>query len=168
MVSSELETRFTYDHVFGTVLNRFLTQAIAGIPLTVYGKGGQTRGYLNLIDTIKCVELAALNPAEQGDFRVMNQFTEQFTVNQLVKMVRAAANHLNIQVKVDHIENPRNEAEEHYYEAEHSKLPDLGLEPTLLSIDRLVKMLEFVQKYKANIDINQIQPKVKWDANHRT
>ena len=79
---------FNYDDIFGTVLNRFLVQAVAGVPLTVYGKGGQTRGYLNITDTLACVELALLNPAASGEYRVFNQFVETFSVNELARLVR--------------------------------------------------------------------------------
>ena len=85
-----LINRFDYDEVFGTVLNRFCAQAAVGHPLTVYGKGGQTRGFLDIRDTVRCVEIACLNPARQGEFRVFNQFTEQFTVLELAEMVQTA------------------------------------------------------------------------------
>ena len=83
-----LVTRFDYDATFGTVLNRFCVQAVIGHPLTVYGEGGQTRGFLNIRDTIQCVELAAANPADRGEFRVFNQFTEQFSVAELAELVK--------------------------------------------------------------------------------
>ena len=83
-------TRFDYDEYFGTVLNRFCVQAVIGHPLTVYGEGGQTRGFLNIRDTLQCVELAVANPAELGEFRVFNQFTEQFSVAELAELVARA------------------------------------------------------------------------------
>ena len=127
-----LVTRFDYDEIFGTVLNRFCVQAVIGHPLTVYGSGGQTRGFLNIRDTLRCVELAVENPADRGEFRVFNQFTEQFSVAELAELVKAAGEHLGYSVEVQHVENPRVELEEHYYNATHTKLLDLGLEPTLL------------------------------------
>src|ERR671914_2003515 len=87
-VDERLVTRFDYDEVFGTVLNRFCVQAVIGHPLTVYGKGGQTRGFLNIRDTLQCVELAVENPAERGEYRVFNQFTELFNVEQLAELVQ--------------------------------------------------------------------------------
>ncbi len=130
-----LITRFDYDEIFGTVLNRFCLQAVIGHPLTVYGAGHQTRGFLNIRDTIACVELAVANPAERGDFRVFNQFTEQFSVLELAGLVKHAGEHLGYSVEIQHYENPRVEKEEHYYNAIHTKLLDLGLEPTLLGED---------------------------------
>jgi len=157
----ELRTSFHYDAVFGTVINRFCVQAVAGVPLTVYGKGGQTRGYLNIKDTLRCVELAAKNPAEPGEFRVFNQFTEQFSVLQLAEMVKAAA-HLFIQVSIAHVENPRVEAEDHYYNAKNTSLLSLGLKPHLLTKGVLAKMIEKIQRDKRLIDTEIIHPKVRW------
>src|SRR4029453_18216145 len=112
---AELQTSFHYDHVFGTVLNRFLVQACLGMPLTVYGKGGQTRGFLNIRDTLQCVELAIRNPAGRGEFRVFNQFTEQFSVMQLAEKVVAAGKRAGLKVTLQHLLNPRVELEQHYY-----------------------------------------------------
>ena len=124
-----LLTRFDYDEYFGTVLNRFCVQAVIGHPLTVYGEGGQTRGFLNIRDTLQCVELAVANPADLGEYRVFNQFTEQFSVSELAALVRESAGHAGIDVEIKRFPNPRVEAESHYYNATHTKLMDLGLEP---------------------------------------
>src|SRR5712692_10513894 len=91
-----LINRFDYDDVFGTVLNRFCVQAVIGQPLTVYGKGGQTRGFLDIRDTVRCVELACHNPAAKGECRVYNQFTEQFSILDLAHMVESAAKKLGV------------------------------------------------------------------------
>ena len=128
-----LINRFDYDEVFGTALNRFCIEAAVGHPITVYGKGGQTRGFLDIRDTIRCIEIACMNPAEPGEFRVFNQFTEQFSVLELAQMVKAAALKLGLKAEIDHLPDPRVEAEAHYYNAKHSKLIDLGLQPHLLS-----------------------------------
>ena len=117
-----LINRFDYDEVFGTVLNRFCTQAAIGHPLTVYGKGGQTRGFLDIRDTVRCIEIACLNPAARHECRVYNQFTEQFSVLEIAKMVQDAAGKLGMEVEVNHLPDPRVEAEEHYFNAKHSKL----------------------------------------------
>ena len=93
-----LVNRFDYDEVFGTVLNRFCVEAAVGEPLTVYGKGGQTRGYIDIRDTVRCIELACLTPAAPGEFRVFNQFTEQFSVLELAGLVQAAGAHLGLDV----------------------------------------------------------------------
>ena len=162
VLDETLATSFHYDHVFGTVLNRFLVQASLGLPLTVYGKGGQTRGFLNIRDTLQCVELAARNPADRGEFRVFNQFTEQFSVRQLAEMVVAAGGRRGLDVKVDQIENPRVEREEHYYNAKHSKLVDLGLEPNLLTETVLDDMLETILRHNAAVDTSTLLPSIRW------
>ncbi len=153
---------FNYDEIFGTVLNRFVVQAVAGHPLSVYGKGGQTRGYLNIKDTLNCVRLSVENPAENGELRIFNQFTETFSVNDLAEKVWEAGNQLELDVKIEHIENPRIEAEEHYYNPKHTGLLDLGLKPHYLSERVLIKMMEFVIKHKSRIRIDQISRNVKW------
>ncbi len=157
-----LINRFDYDEVFGTVLNRFCAQAAIGHPLTVYGKGGQTRGYLDIRDTVRCIEIACLNPAAPGEFRVFNQFTEQFTVLELAQTVQAAARKLGLSVKIDHLPDPRVEAEEHYYNARHSKLIDLGLQPHLLSESLLDSMINVAVKYRDRINPALFLPQVNW------
>jgi UDP-sulfoquinovose synthase len=144
------------------VLNRFVVQAVAEYPLTVYGKGGQTRGYLNIKDTLNCVRLSVENPADRGELRIFNQFTETFSVKELAKKVRAAGAQLGLDVKIKHIENPRIEAEAHYYNPKHTGLLDLGLEPHYLSERVLIKMMEFVIKLKSQIRVDQIYRNVKW------
>lgn len=158
----DLRTSFHYDDIFGTVLNRFCVQAIAGIPLTVYGEGGQTRGFLNLRDTIQCVDLAVANPAEEGEFRVFNQFTETFSVLDLAKMVHEVGGRRGLDVKIDHLPNPRVEKEQHYYNAKNTKLKDLGLQPNLLSNDLIDDMMERIGGAMDQIDETVIMPRVKW------
>lgn len=165
---SDLDTRlmtlFNYDDIFGTVVNRFVTQAVAGVPLTVYGKGGQTRGYLNLMDTIQCVELAAVNPPGAGKLRVLNQFTESFSVNQLAEIVSRVGRKLGMDVKIESVVNPRAEAEEHYYNPVHSGLLELGLKPHLLTDEVMEDMLQTVMLHKDQIDIGKIHPRVRWKS----
>jgi UDP-sulfoquinovose synthase len=157
-----LINRFDYDEVFGTVLNRFCVQAAVEHPLTVYGKGGQTRGFLDIRDTIRCIELACLNPPGPGKFRVFNQFTEQFSVLELAKIVQAAARKLGLDVEVEHIRDPRVEAEEHYYNAKHSELRHLGLEPHFLSEALLDSLINVAVKYRERIDTALFMPRVNW------
>lgn len=161
-LDERLLPNFHYDDIFGTVVNRFLVQAVAGVPLTVYGKGGQTRGYLNLKDTLQCVELASMNPVEKGELRILNQLTEQFSVNQLAEKVQQVGNRLNLNVQIKSIENPRKEAEDHYYNTKHSGLIDLGLKPHYMTDDVVADMLEKVIRYKDRIDQRKILPRVKW------
>ena len=158
-----LITRFDYDEIFGTVLNRFCVQAVIGHPLTVYGTGGQTRGFLNIRDTLQCVELAATNPAEAGEFRVFNQFTEQFSVLELAELVKQAGEHLGYSVQIDHVDNPRVEKEEHYYNAIHTKLLDLGLEPTLLGEELVESIVHAIERYKGNVIESSIDPRTRWN-----
>jgi UDP-sulfoquinovose synthase len=153
---------FNYDDVFGTVLNRFLVQAVAGIPLTVYGKGGQTRGYLDIRDTLACVELALRHPAGAGEYRVFNQFVETFSVNDLAAKVQEAGKRLGLKVRIQNIANPRREAEEHYYNPAHTGLLSLGLQPHYLTEEVMVGMLQVVARYKDNIDKALAYPEVKW------
>jgi UDP-sulfoquinovose synthase len=157
-----LINRFDYDEVFGTVLNRFCVQAAIGHPLTVYGRGGQTRGFLDIRDTIRCVELACLHPAAPGECRVFNQFTEQFSVLELATLVKSAAKKLGLTVEIDHLPDPRVESEEHYYNAKHSKLLDLGLEPHLLSDSLLDSLMNIAFEYRDRIDAATLLPKVNW------
>jgi UDP-sulfoquinovose synthase len=153
---------FHYDDIFGTVVNRFLVQAVADVPLTVYGGGGQTRGYLNLRDTLQCVRLAADQPAQSGELRVFNQLTETFTVNELAERVQKAGQQMGIDVAIKSIANPRKEKEEHYYNPVHSGLTELGLEPHYLSETVLGGMLERIVENRHRIDINRIMPRVSW------
>ena len=157
-----LINRFDYDDVFGTVLNRFCIQAAIGQPLTVYGKGGQTRGFLDIRDTVRCIEIACENPAGRGECRVYNQFTEQFCVRDLAKMAVAAGKKMGLNVEVDHLQDPRVEAEEHYYNAKHSKLIDLGLKPHLLSDSLLDSLLNIAIKYRDRADASLMLPQVNW------
>lgn len=157
-----LNTSFHYDEIFGTVLNRFCVQAAVGMPLTIYGKGGQIRGFLNIVDTLQCVELAAENPPQAGEFRVLNQFTETFTIKQLAEIVKSAGEKLEIQVVLNHIDNPRKEMEEHYYNPVHTKLLELGLRPHFLSEVLVNSMLKEVMKYRDSANRRVIIPKVKW------
>jgi UDP-sulfoquinovose synthase len=161
-LDERLLPHFHYDDIFGTVLNRFLVQAVAGIPLTVYGKGGQTRGYLNLRDTLQCVELAVRHPAAAGELRILNQFTEQFTVNQLAGMVQRAGVKMGLGVAIEAIPNPRKEMEDHYYRARHSGLLELGLKPHLLTDEVLAAMLERILRHRDRIDRSKVLPRVRW------
>jgi UDP-sulfoquinovose synthase len=163
-LDARLATSFHYDEVFGTALNRFCVQAVAGIPLTVYGRGGQTRGFLNLRDTLRCVELSILNPPQAGEYRVFNQFTETFNVLELAQMVKAQSEKLGLNVEIDHLKNPRVEAEQHYYNPAHRKLIELGLQARLLSEELLQSMLKRVREHSARIKQDIILPRVTWEG----
>jgi NAD dependent epimerase/dehydratase family. len=157
-----LINRLDYDGVFGTALNRFCIQAAIGHPLTVYGTGRQTRGFLDIRDTVRCMEIAIANPAEAGKFRVFNQFTETFSVLGLAEMVKKASKAMDLEVRINHLDNPRVELEEHYFNAKNTNLLELGLKPHYLSDSLLDSLLNFAIKYKKRVDKNHILPKVSW------
>ena len=161
-LDDRLITRFDYDELFGTALNRFAVQAVIRHPLTVYGEGGQTRGFLNIVDTLQCVELTAANPPAAGEYRVFNQFTETFNVAELAEKVRHAAGEVGIDVQVDHVENPRVELEQHYYNPTHTKLLSLGLQPTLLSETLIESMLEVIRRHRDRVIEDVIGPVTQW------
>jgi UDP-sulfoquinovose synthase len=161
-LDDRLATRFDYDDVFGTALNRFCVQAVIGHPLTVYGRGGQTRGYLNIVDTLQCVELAVSNPADPGEFRVFNQFTEQFSVMELAELVQRAGKEYGLDVRIESIDNPRVEAEEHYYNAKHTKLLDLGLQPHYLSETLVESMFGAIERHRDRAILDHILPRDRW------
>ena len=155
-IDDVLINRLDYDEVFGTALNRFCIQAAIGHPLTVYGAGGQTRGFLDIRDTVRCMEIAVANPAAEGEFRVFNQFTEQFSVMDLALMVKKAGEDAGMKVEVDHVKNPRVEKEAHYYNAKNTQLKDLGLVPHCLSESLLTSLLQFAIRYRDRVDKAQI------------
>src|SRR5712691_956784 len=161
-LDERLVNRFDYDEVWGTALNRFCVQAAIGHPLTVYGKGGQTRGFLDIRDTIRCIALAVDNPPKSGEFQVFNQFTEQFNVKQLAELIAKAAKPLGLTCRIEHVPDARVEAEEHYYNAKHTKLIDLGLKPHFLSDSLLDSLLNIAVRYKERVDAKVIWPTVKW------
>jgi UDP-sulfoquinovose synthase len=164
LADDRLMPNFHYDDIFGTVLNRFLVQAVAGVPLTVYGKGGQTRGYLNLRDTLQCVNLAMDNPVDKGELRILNQFTERFSVSELADKVARVGNDNGLSVEIKNIANPRKEREEHYYNPAHSGLTDLGLKPHPLTDDVVADMLDTVKRHANRIDTDKVLPRVRWSA----
>lgn len=153
---------FAYDELFGTVVNRFITQAVIDYPLTIYGKGGQTRGYLDIRDTLQCVRLSLENPADKGELRIFNQFVETFSVNELAERVQQAGKLVGLDVKIKNLANPRKEKEEHYYNPKHTGLLDIGLQPHPMNEDMLVELLEKVKKHKDGIDRHKIFRNTKW------
>jgi len=161
-IDDRLQTIFNYDEVFGTILNRFVVQAVIGYPLTVYGKGGQTRGYLNIKDTLQCVYKAAETPAEKGELRIFNQIMETFSANELARWVQKVGRKLGYDVRVDHLENPRKEAEDHYYNPTYQGLIDIGVEPHYLTDEVLAGMFAVVAQNRANIREDVIFKGIKW------
>jgi UDP-sulfoquinovose synthase len=158
----QLAPNFHYDDIFGTVVNRFLVQAVAGLPLSVYGKGGQVRGYLNLRDTLQCITLAAANPPGKGELRILNQFTETFSVNELAERIQRVAAGMDLPVEIQHVDNPRREQEEHYYKPAHRGLLELGLQPHFMTDDAIANMLDRVRAHRDRIIVDRILPRVRW------
>lgn len=161
-IDDRLKTIFNYDEVFGTVVNRFVVQAIAGYPLTVYGQGGQTRGYLNIKDTLQCVDKSTETPAKVGELRIFNQIMETFSVSELAELTQRVGNKLGHNVEVKSIENPRKEAEEHYYNPTYQGLTNIGVEPHYLTEEVMEQMLHVADRYKDNIRNDVIFRGVKW------
>jgi UDP-sulfoquinovose synthase len=161
-LDTNLMPHYNYDEIFGTVLNRFIVQVVADFPMTVYGKGGQTRGYLNIKDTMQCVYLAASKPAKQGELRVFNQVTETFSVNQLAEKVKTVGNNLGYRVEIQSVENPRVEKEEHYYNPKYTGLLELGLKPHYLTEEVLSGMFKMVEQYKHHINTDSIFRGIRW------
>ncbi len=157
-----LRTLFNYDEIFGTIINRFVVQAVAGYPLTVYGRGGQTRGYININDTLQCVYLSAETPAQGGELRIFNQIMETFSAVEIAEHVQRVGQSLGYSVEIDHIENPRKEAEDHYYNPAYQGLRALGVKPHLLSDNFLREMFALVGDYRNNIRKEIIFRGVKW------
>jgi UDP-sulfoquinovose synthase len=162
LLDDRLKTIFNYDEIFGTIVNRFITQAVVGYPLTVYGKGGQTRGYLNIKDTLQCVHMSEKTPAKPGELRIFNQIMETFSANELAEMTQRVGRKLGYNVQIDHLENPRKEAEEHYYNPTYQGLLDLGVRPNYLTDEVMEGMFRIVERYKDNIRKDVIFKGIKW------
>ncbi|TIH15944.1 NAD-dependent epimerase/dehydratase family protein [Marinifilum sp. JC120] len=161
-IDERLSTIFNYDEIFGTVINRFVVQAVTGYPLTVYGKGGQTRGYLNIKDTLQCVEKVALSPAKAGELRIYNQVMELFSVNEIAAQVQRVGTALGYDVEIQQLENPRKEAEDHYYNPTYQGLLEIGVTPHYLTDEVITSMFNLVAKHKKNIRNDVIFKGVKW------
>jgi len=161
-IDNRLMTLFNYDEIFGTIVNRFVTQAVVGYPLTVYGKGGQTRGYLNINDTLQCVHMSEKNPAQKGELRIFNQIMETFSVNELAEMTRRVGKSLGYDVQIKNLENPRKEAEDHYYNPTYQGLIEIGVKPHYLTDDVMAGMFKVVERYKENIRKDIIFKGIKW------
>ncbi|NEP91297.1 MULTISPECIES: NAD-dependent epimerase/dehydratase family protein [Okeania] len=162
VIDDRLKTLFNYDEVFGTVVNRFITQAVVGYPLTVYGKGGQIRGYLNIKDTLQCVHKSEITLAKSGELRIFNQIMETFSVNQLAELTKKVGTKLGYDVEIKSIENPRKESEEHYYNPTYQGLVNIGVEPHYLTEEVMEDMFRVVERYKDNIRKDVIFRGIRW------
>jgi UDP-sulfoquinovose synthase len=166
-LNPELITRFDYDEIFGTVINRFCAQVLLNHPLTIYGEGGQTRGYLPIQDSMDCITLAIENPPKLGEYRVFNQFERTYSVNELANIVAIAGSVLGYDVNIAHYENPRKELESHYYNPHRQKLVDLGYRPTTDITEYVTKLIEDLEPYTGRLDSHRVLPSIRWDIAHR-
>jgi UDP-sulfoquinovose synthase len=162
-LDERLINRFDYDGDYGTVLNRFLMQAAIGYPLTVHGTGGQTRAFIHIRDTVRCIELAMSNPPERGDrVQIYNQTTEVHRVIDLAEIVAGLTG-----AEIDLVDNPRKEAPENELAVENQRLLGLGLEPTTLQDDLLREVTQVASKYLDRVDRSMIPCKSRWVRHHR-
>jgi len=164
MTDPRLRTRFDFDEAFGTAINRFCAQAVINFYITPYGSGDMKRGFIALRDSMQCLELAIENPPQEGEYRVFNQFDEVYSIYQLAEHVRDAGNKLGLDVEIHNIDNPRTEADTHYYNPDSNKLRELGFEPTKQLSEELDIMLKDLMEHKERIDQKKdaILPKIKW------
>jgi UDP-sulfoquinovose synthase len=159
-----LATSFHYDSIFGTVINRFISQIACNIDMSVYGNGTQKRGYLNLIDTINCVKIATNNPPKEGEFRVFNQFTEFSSLNEMANKIKKFAEKNEIKTGIKHIKNPRIEEEDHYYNPKNTSLISLGLKPIIFDDEQISKIYKVVKKNINRINLDSLKPNIQWKS----
>jgi UDP-sulfoquinovose synthase len=158
-MDDRLATRYDYDAVFGTVLNRFVIQSVLGKPLTVYGGGTQTRGIIEIRDTVRCLQLACENPAARGEFRVFNQMTQSLSITEMAEIIARVSPDT---VKIEHLDNPRVELENHHYNVVHSGLVELGLDPHLLSDTLIESLFGITKRYAHRVRPEAMLPTIQW------
>ncbi len=159
---TELLTRFDVDDVFGTVINRFCAEAVAGYPLTVYGEGGQVRGFLPLRDSVRCISLLLENPPPRGTYRTVNQFVETYSVSELAQTVAEVAGNCGIDVIIRRVQNPRLEKERHFYQPECKTLKKLGFKPSISLRDEIENTIKVIKQFKRRVDASCFAPSVTW------
>ncbi len=164
MTAPGLLTRFDFDHVWGTAINRFVAETILGIPITPYGKGGQTRGYIAIEDSIQSLRLSVEHPVGPGEYRVVNQFDEAYSVNALAEITREVGREMGYDPTIDHLPNPRVELEEHYYRPIHEKLAEMGYRRTRELREVLRELFRDLARYRGRLKAKQavVFPTVDW------
>lgn len=165
----KLATRLDFDQAFGTAINRFCVQAVAGHPLTLYGKGTMRRAFLPLRDSMRCLCLAVENPPVAGEYRVFNQFAESYTIHELAYLVQAVWRELGADVAVKHYENPRVEKEQHYYNPIRENLDRLGYVPTRDVRAEIRAMLQSLQPFNKRLSAHKhiLVPDIRWDGQRK-
>lgn len=157
----DLINRFDYDGEYGTVLNRFLVEASIGHPLTVHGSGGQTRAFIHIRDTVRCIRLAIENPPEGGErVKILNQVAETLRVRELAQLISKISG-----VEIMNVTNPRNEADENDLDVSNAGLLSLGLDPILLDVGLLDETIEISTHYRDRIDLRKIPARTAWNQN---
>ncbi|MEM0117896.1 MAG: NAD-dependent epimerase/dehydratase family protein [Conexivisphaerales archaeon] len=164
IVDDSLATRFDFDSIWGTVINKYVVQAVVLNKLLIYGKGRQKRGFLSLYDSIKCLTLLLMNPPEPGRYRVVNQLDEIYDTLTLAQKVSNIAKEYGIRVELETVNNPRVEAEEHFYDVEHKILPSLGFTRTKKMDEVIREIFETViaNKTRAELMKQLVYPTVYW------
>ncbi|MGI0132826.1 MAG: UDP-sulfoquinovose synthase [Thermoplasmata archaeon] len=166
----KLLTRFDFDETWGTALNRFAVEAVLGLPITPYGRGGQIRGFIALEDSIQSLRIALENPASAGEYRVFNQFDAAYSVNQLAEVTQRVAEGFGLKATIEHPPDPRIEAEQHYYNPIHEHLPRLGYQRTRELEEVLQEIFRDLIRYKRRLEAKRhvVMPAVNWrDADNR-
>jgi len=164
-----LYTRLDFDQCFGTAINRFCCQAVIGHPLTVFGGGSQTRGFLPLRDSMQCITLCIENPPHDGEYRVFNQFEEIYSITSLAEAVQSVAKDLGLNVDIRHFDNPRKEADKHYYNPDRQHLVNLGYNPSGDMHSEIKLMLIDLARHRDRILEKKhiLIPDIRWDGSHR-
>jgi UDP-sulfoquinovose synthase len=164
ITDKRLLTRFDFDEVWGTALNRFCVEAVLGLPITPYGKGGQIRGFIALEDSVQSLRIALEHPPRAGEYRVWNQFDEAYSVNQLAELTVKVAQELGMQPTIEHPPDPRVEAEEHHYQPLHEHLPAHGYRRTRELPEALKEIFADLKKYRRRLEAHRdsVMPRVNW------
>ncbi len=164
-----LYSRLDFDQCFGTAINRFCCQAVIEHPLTLFGGGSQTRGFLPLRDSMQCIALSIENPPQVGEYRVFNQFDETCSIESLAVLVQSVASDMGLKVDIQHFDNPRKEADKHYYNPDRQHLVQLGYKPSGNMQGEVKLMLTDLIQHRGRILEKRhiLVPDIRWDGNHR-
>jgi UDP-sulfoquinovose synthase len=160
----KLCTRLDFDQAFGTVINRFCCEAIISHAITVYGDGTQIRSFLPLKDSMQCVKLVIQNPPSKREYKVINQFANTHSINELASIVAGVCKLLDMEVKIAKMKNPRKETEKHYYNPDNQNLKNLGYAPSNRFEDEIMELIQSIKPFKKRIFeySNMLNPTITW------